>query len=812
MPNMEDNSMERHTFYSPDHPTSPNIPSQPEDGTPMPQNTTPEHSPDRKPEIDEIDFIVDGSTTDQKGTPAPQSYHSEPASNEVSVPKKPQEDVIKHKNAPEWFKHQAENTQSHQSREYWVGNGKDIPDKRQYLRDAGMSEAEITTFINNIEPEIPVASAARTEVPSPRTQERTREIPSVTVTYSDLRYEYSKVTAQLLTDKSLTPVARDVLKEAKRTLEGQMNELEEQAAAKGLFTEIEKKERELKTRLFEYQADLLPAEERDRLEKQITNWNVGKGGKSSPELDGIREDYLARRRSELMRQLKNEKSSDKALMKQVRKLDEPPPKRLAGIDAYKPEAQREAMRIVIEELEMVDVSPRESANNAMRGAIEGILPRLSPEVQSEVRARLHLHACAMSLRKVNTADAEKVGSEFAKAVVDIGDYALTGTDFETLLQTGLPGLKIGEAFNVLQNAAYDEMKFSGKKSETQLEQIRSELVQRIHAAYGNDPSFDLKAAQTSYDLAMKIADATFERSVWDTSAGDYMSQAIYFSKWRKEKNKGPQVTIDHIDSIGTSFFRSVQTAENKRSIRTADGNTEGQKVRLFHSDDWFKVRNTAEPLRIISKDVIRRRPDTQDALYSARFKALQLQRIQPKGSEDVAKLFFNGNERVATTFVAENRIQNDRLDFRGVDFRQMSGTAYKDFLSGTMKEILEAKDLLTKTSIGPQDLRNDNTLLSWAETLDKVDPYGVMSLRFYFIAGAIDAALNSGMEYTEADRVARNLHLDKRSGKGVYYYLGEYLATGEKTEDALRDMTQYRRRGMVNALVNSFENLVGRRR
>ena len=79
---------------------------------------------------------------------------------------------------------------------------------------------------------------------------------------------------------------------------------------------------------------------------------------------------------------------------------------------------------------------------------------------------------------------------------------------------------------------------SGKTTETEAAEKRQVLVGEILRRAKN-PSFDIAAAEKSYDLAMRIAEATLEKSVWDTSGGDYLSQAIYFSKWRaKEGGKG----------------------------------------------------------------------------------------------------------------------------------------------------------------------------------------------------------------------------------------------------------------------------------
>ncbi|MBP7119199.1 hypothetical protein KBA63_03870, partial [Candidatus Woesebacteria bacterium] len=627
--------------------------------------------------------------------------------------------------------------------------------------------------------------------------------------FSQLNLEYTRVLSQIKKGENLTPQEKQLLAEKKAALESQISGFIDQARQNGLLADIDSKYLSFQVKIEAYLGDLMEPEEKASFEKQITSWSVSDKGKD-PDLQGIREAYVQRLKGEMKGKITAAKNTEEVFMKQVRNDSEASiPKRVEGIEKRAAEEQRKALRVFLDTLESTDKGRFDSPTNNLMSELIRVADRkgIYAEVRAEVYARIHLHSCAISLRRVNTSEADKVSSEFNRAVSEIGDYTLKGSDFEVLLQKGLPGLDISDAFQVLQEAAY-RGEFSGKTTETEAAEKRQVLVSEILRRAKN-PSFDIAAAEKSYDLAMRIAEATLEKSVWDTSGGDYLSQAIYFSKWRaKEGGKGPQVTIDMIHSIGTSFFRSATTATEKYNDKS---------TRIINKDEWKYVIDQGKTLKDkYDRDVAA----TTNAFKSGRYQSLALQRIQTEADSVIlAEQFYPEDRDTAARnrFLQQEQSETDirlnskpkgMLDFdqTKVDFGSMSSTAYKDYLTSTIPSILKAKDLLTKVDITAKDLQNDSNFLSWADTLDRVDPNGVMSLRFWFLTGAMDVALNSGMEWSEAYRVAARLHKDKKSGKGIFTFLPKHLPNGESVRDNMLEIISGRARGLSNKTTNFLEN------
>ncbi len=629
-------------------------------------------------------------------------------------------------------------------------------------------------------------------------------------TFFDAKLEYRKVISKLKNDKNLSASEKIDLAAKELQLAQRMKHFEAMARQKGLLKDIDSRYTAFQSDLIVYKDDAMDLEDKNIFEKKVGSWSATDKGNIPHEFQGVREEYAARLKAEIKKQISQIKGSETVFMKQVRNYSEPQiPKRVEGIEKRTPDEQRKAFRFFLEEIESTDKGRFDTTTSNQMSELLKIAdrPNIDAEVKAEVKARIHLQACATSLRRVITADPERIRIEFNRAVTnEIGDYALTGGDFETLLQKGLEGLKVQDAFYVMQEAAY-RGEFSGKTDETDAAIKRERLVDQILERHKTE-NFDREAAEKSYDLAMRIAEATFERSVWDTSGGDYLSQAIYFSKWRKDRKKGSQVTIDQIHSIATSFLRGATSAKEKYNDKS---------VKIINKKDWNNLVDLGG--KLISD--YGHFNTTKEILKIGRFNQIVLQRIQTTDSNEIIaeQLYPDDAQAKNNLLTAANRdiaSANAKgmlhFDVENVNFKLMSSTAYKDYLTTTIPDILDAKDLLTKVDFTAQQLQDENAFQRWGDTLDRVDPYGVMSLRFWFIAGAIDSALNFGMELSEADRIARNLHKDKRSGKGVYIYLKQYLPSGSSVESAIKRITQYERRGLSNAIVNQIEKTVRTRK
>jgi len=390
------------------------------------------------------------------------------------------------------------------------------------------------------------------------------------------------------------------------------------------------------------------------------------------------------------------------------------------------------------------------------GLLNGSIDVMHPPVEREVKARLHLHECFVGVKNSISGKSEDMTANLRKFATEAQaeNYLLGGRDFNTLLVEGLGGMRVRDAFYILQKIAHASP-HGLKLSEEQIWLLEARAVQELIEAGAGKPE-----AEKSLELAKRIAEATFESSVWnkDTAPLDPMAEAIYFQTHRRKEavDKGPVITINEILGFGTSFFRQLQNSS---------------KENIFRKEDWQKARKSRG--------------------LGAIARIMRLQRIEPTDQD----------------------IDEFTLRFEGVNFMEaaMPGE-YGGYLSSYIPGVLRVKDLLLKEDF---ELGKDLTrgaINSMLGPFKKADPDGRLNLHAYFALGFVDESLRQGVTLGwDASDVATALnrlsepHVDLETGKQV-----SFITEAEKKW--IVDETKPLLRGAANAFFLALEGVVRTRK
>lgn len=613
-----------------------------------------------------------------------------------------------------------------------------VGDERQYPR---IDEPEIHSSQR-----VPAANREPEPQPAPTTQENRAprpepeaaqppveaDTPDEGLTYYGAQHELSILEA-IKRERALTPLERDQESQLNRRIIS----LEAQAQQLPIYKAAQNELRGLESRLANYMA--LSDKEREKLIQDIDRWgaktpsSIRGQGSSRETLLGAVEAVSADERKRLQERVEALNLSPEIFMRQVNNDTRSVNERLQGVENLaNVELQRQAMRVILDKIEFDNVGRYDNTYQNITRDLLNKAEKCDPSVAAEVRARVHLQSCASALRRVVIADPEKVSFDFENVYKQqIGDHALDGKDFDLLLKQGLPGLDVQGAFQVLQAGAYNGA-FSGQSDISQNEALKAEFVAKIQGEY----HLTEYHAQKSYDLALRIAEATFERSVWDTSGSDYVSQAIYFGEYTASRSdKGPDISRGHIKTLGTSFFRS-----------------------LVYKADKARVFNQA---------IANNRPG--DKLEN-RYRIMRLNRIQTVQSDNhyLSQLPANSAARAEVQRIAASRVQAlaadqviDGLSFNTADFQKTDPDAYATYLTKTLPRMLEAKKELLNKKIDIKTL-NEQKYKSMEALFEDIDPEDTMNLSWWWFVGTLQNYIweNDG-EWTECDRKIKLARVEK---------------------------------------------------
>gem|GEM_PF-5395880 len=591
------------------------------------------------------------------------------------------------------------------------------------------------------------------------------------------------------------------LESRKQLLGGRMTTLMRQADSLDLFADVENKFDEINLGLLQLRQGQLRPDQVRALDRKISTWRDENRRPIPGELEGVRQFKLDRLKGlaldqlRIAREVPNTAHPD-AFMAQVMNITETQiVKRLAGFETKMIDQQRDGIRYILTEIERNKAGSGKT-DSGFKGEVDQLLKiadRLpndnleSAKLKAEVYARVHLHSCAAAIRKMVLNDAEKPSQDFERLVKqEIGDFILTPADFNLLLVEGLHGYKLPEAFTAMQEAAQRGM-YSGKKDDNQMDAIRSELVGQMMR---QDPTLSRDVVETSYDLAYRLAEATFERQVWDTAGGDNISQAIYFSAYRIRDGKGPQISREHIHSLGTSFLRSLKFVENDAYVvnnmvrQSINSNTIPEKQRSRYA--------------LLQANGLRNQDLDQILLHDLGGDPNLLRNIQMQSAQIMAA---GGG--------------SSSLSFQGVDFKRTSEkNAYSDYLTGTLPNMIKAKNLLLNDKFDYKDF-NESNYLDWDDLISKIDPKDTQNIRFWFFMGGVQSFIWRGKgEGSEADGVVKEAASKKlRRKNGQEFTFLPYKIFGmTPAEFYYKKMKTESREGHSNANSRFIEGTLKTRR
>ncbi|GEM_PF-1736913 len=476
-----------------------------------------------------------------------------------------------------------------------------------------------------------------------------------------------------------------------------ISQLENFAEENGLFDSINTRRDGFEAEVLQLSRGELSPEAQQDLLRRLREWR-GVDSDNDATFIGMAEYKVKQYRDAMaaavgQRVAESERSPSR-IMEQVMDRTQNPTIRLSNIEHLYPEDQRHALGLILDELEKPEMTPDDSNFKNYRNALETVMPLLDSENRRMVDARLRLQVCWSALQKVNTADAEGIKRAFSDAVIKIGAYGLNGDSLNVFLAERefggeIPGLYTADAMGLLQAAA---LRGEYSHQRTDSESINEDVAQQLLALHAQR-GMTIADARKSVQLADRLAEATFEKSLWDTTGGKakiqaYMSEAMYFSTWRIRDKKGFALSAGHIPTIATSFLRRSKYADNHG----------GQRV--FFGDEYAAV-NADTP-----------------------------------------------NRQKVELLIENQTLAGDHpraLDFHGVDFSKLETNVYKSYLESYIPKVFEIKDLLTKTDFNLQSLQNDQDLIKMYDKFKQFDPNNSMQLFFFYYSHALrGAAFNGG--------------------------------------------------------------------
>ncbi len=300
----------------------------------------------------------------------------------------------------------------------------------------------------------------------------------------------------------------------------------------------------------------------------------------------------------------------------------PPMELPAGV-----EAQRGAVRKVLDEIESLNTSTR--GNQAIYDSSlrleKAIQNGMDKAVANEVRARLAVHDSSILISEANgfiTAGQSRPLHEKAAQLISWEHDIDKSRAVEVLLKDGLPGLKVKEAWNVLQIAndpreATDDDKTTtpfltrdAGNIERKYDKMLTAIMGDVHGLGPEKIAEARKVAEKSYQLAYRLAVATFETSWWNQQAqkgNDQIAEIVHTSNYRlvesgKTREVGPLYHLFMIDAVGVTFLRTLFAKEMEPVNRTRFADI--KEARVNGKDNWKGELKKIKDKKIKDKDTV----------------------------------------------------------------------------------------------------------------------------------------------------------------------------------------------------------------
>ncbi len=254
------------------------------------------------------------------------------------------------------------------------------------------------------------------------------------------------------------------------------------------------------------------------------------------------------------------------------------------------EEQRLFVRKILNKIESSSRNCHDLTISTLVFSLESSLEEMDINVRDEVEARLALHDSSELMKQANGWISRPEGMVGLNTGSAAEESTRRGHEldrkrmkflFNDNEKEGLVGLNVPKAWDLMQKAVFNFKDILGKlnlKQESELldddkskgkvpsnfftisnsitkEKVKDYLIKQLG---GND------AAKKSFELAEKLAIATLENSVFNTSVtgNDELAEIINLKTWRKGRSKtgrdrGPQIHEDVIDGFSTSWLRTV---------------------------------------------------------------------------------------------------------------------------------------------------------------------------------------------------------------------------------------------------------------
>lgn len=258
--------------------------------------------------------------------------------------------------------------------------------------------------------------------------------------------------------------------------------------------------------------------------------------------------------------------------------------------------QREYLVTILDRIENSARDCHDFSISSIVQRIEASYDRMDHEVAEEIKARLALHDSSELIREASgfiQRKPESPGHTIGTAVAEVKrrGHELTRSMISLFLERGIPGLKIAEAWDLLQDANFKYLEIVREINKTRPEgnklyeggfELRDDEIAlgKVPSNFYVDSDSVRKAAVREYlisklgvgevgrkslQLAEKLAIASLETSVFNRralSGNDQLAEIISLREWRKGRRatgraRGPQIHEDAIPGFGKSWLRSL---------------------------------------------------------------------------------------------------------------------------------------------------------------------------------------------------------------------------------------------------------------
>lgn len=271
------------------------------------------------------------------------------------------------------------------------------------------------------------------------------------------------------------------------------------------------------------------------------------------------------------------------------------------------ETQRVYARALLDGIENSNRDCHDLAISVVAKNLEATLDRTHPSVAEEVRARLAVHDSSELMKQAGgwiERKTEGLGYSIGSAATEAErrGHALTRQVVDVLLRKGLPGLRISEAWDLLQDANFNYRRFVEEVNKQRkargekpfdMEREGFELrddereMGKVPTNFFTDSNSARKetvrhlieeklgggeVGRKSLQIAEKLAIASLETSVFNRTAmtgNDELAEIIGLKGWRKGRAesgraRGPRIHEDKIPGFGTSWLRRF--SKEKKSV------------------------------------------------------------------------------------------------------------------------------------------------------------------------------------------------------------------------------------------------------